>query len=145
MIVTEYQSGEIIIYDISSMPAVELDRINTGMSSVQGVKIGPNGRIWFVDQNSNGVYKVNTGDLNVGELSLDYKVFPNPTSGEITVQLKTESDAIIEIRDIQGKLIQSEIVNGQLMTFELNATPGLYFVTVSINGVKSETQRIILN
>ena len=49
MIVSEYETGDIVIYNITTMPAVELGRLSTGLSSVQGIKIGPDGRIWFVD------------------------------------------------------------------------------------------------
>src|SRR5690606_14711560 len=49
MIVSEFESGHIVIYDISVMPALELHRIETGFSSLQGIKIGPEGKIWGVD------------------------------------------------------------------------------------------------
>lgn len=144
MIVSEYQSGEIIIYDISTMPAVELERISTGLNSVQGIKIGPSGRIWFVDQNSNGVYKLETGNLNVTELALDFSIYPNPASEEINIFANIPFNGKVEVLDITGKVVHEEMISGQAVLINLNATPGIYFVNLINNNFKSETKRIII-
>ena len=144
MIVSEYQTGEIIIYDISTIPAVELDRLSTGMSSVQGIKIGPNGLIWFVDENSDGVYRIETGDLTIDEAALEFNVYPNPTTGEINVYVGNTIEGTIEVRDIQGKLITSESIAGQTASLNVNVSTGLYFVNIISNGVKSETKRLVV-
>lgn len=145
MIVSEYQTGEIIIYDITNVPAVELDRLNTGMSSVQGIKIGPNGRVWFVDQASDGVYKIETADLGIDDLTLEFNVYPNPSSGEINIFVDNAIDGIVEVRDIQGKLITDETIVGQTTSINVNVESGMYFVNIFSNGVKSETKRLIIN
>ena len=144
MIVSEYQSGEIIIYDISTMPAIELERISTGLNSVQGIKIGPSGRIWFVDQNSNGVYKLETGNLNVTELALDFSIYPNPASEEINIFANIPFNGKVEVLDITGKVVHEEMISGQAVLINLNATPGVYFVNLINNNFKSETKRIII-
>jgi hypothetical protein len=144
MIVSEHQTGEIIIYDISTMPAVELERISTGYSSVQGIKIGPNGLIWFVDQNSNGVYRINAGDLGIDELALDFEIFPNPSEGTVHVGLSESIEGVLEIRDIQGQLIQQAQVHGQSIILDLNVSSGMYFVNTVQNGVMSKSKRLII-
>jgi streptogramin lyase len=144
MIVSEHQTGEIILYDISTMPAVELERISTGYSSVQGIKVGPNGLIWFVDENSNGVYRINAGDLSIGELALDFEIFPNPTEGTVHVGLSQSIEGALEIHDIQGQLIQHVQMHGQSIALELNISSGMYFVSTIQNGVKSKSKRLII-
>lgn len=145
MIVSEYQTGEIIMYDISVMPAVELERISSGLSSVQGIKIGPDGRIWFVDQNSNGVYKIETADLSVTELETNFSVYPNPTVGEVTIFTDNSIIGIIEVRDIQGKLISQVSISGQTINFNLNTSPGVYFVSlIESKTFKTSTKRILI-
>ena len=144
MIVSEYETGEIIIYDISVMPAFELGRINTGLSSVQGIKIGPDGRIWFVDRATNGVYKIETAGLGLGEIALDYNVYPNPTTGELNIFVDAAIDGVVEVRDIQGKLIHTTNVTGQSVSMNINALAGMYFVSIINDGIKSETKRIII-
>ncbi|NRA11640.1 MAG: T9SS type A sorting domain-containing protein, partial [Crocinitomicaceae bacterium] len=144
MIVSEYTTGEVIIYDISQVPAVELERLNTGMSSVQGIKIGPDGRIWFVDGVTDGVYKVETADLGLAEHSLEFKVYPNPTSGEINIYVGNTIEGTIEIRDIQGKLIASQLISGQTASLDVSVSAGLYFVNIISDDIKSETKRLIV-
>ena len=144
MIVSEYETGEIIIYDITVMPAWEMYRINTGMSSVQGIKIGPDGRIWFVDGTTNGVYKIEVAGLGIVENTLDFNVYPNPTTGELNVLLDSAIDGVIEVRDVQGKLIHNAKVTGQTVTMNINALAGMYFVSIINDGIKSETKRIII-
>ena len=144
MIVSEHQSGEIIIYDISTLPAVEIERISTGLSSVQGVKVGPGGLIWFVDQNSNGVYKINAGELGVTELTMDVSIYPNPTSGELNVFLSNSIDGLVEVRDLQGKLINTTPISGQGVSMHIDVQAGMYLVTILNNGMRSETQRVII-
>ena len=144
MIVSEYQAGEVIIYDISTVPAIEVERISTGLSSVQGVKVGPGGLIWFVDQNSNGVYKISAGELGVTELTMDVSIYPNPTSGELNIFLSNSIDGLVEIRDLQGKLINTTPIIGQGVSMDLDVQSGMYLVTILNNGMRSETQRVII-
>ncbi|MDX2362320.1 MAG: T9SS type A sorting domain-containing protein [Crocinitomicaceae bacterium] len=144
MIVSEFQSGEIIIYDISTMPAVELERISTGFTSVQGIKIGPNGLIWFVDQDSDGVYKINAGDLGVDELTAEFQVYPNPSTGVINVVLSSGVEGMVEIRDIQGKLVQLTSLTGQSSMINLDVLSGIYFIQLVQDDRHSEPQRIVI-
>ncbi|MFT5780606.1 MAG: hypothetical protein ACI837_003569 [Crocinitomicaceae bacterium] len=146
MIVSEHESGEIIIYDISTMPAIELDRISTGYSSVQGITIGPKGYIWFVDEDSRGVYRAEVANLGVNDLTItaNFDVFPNPSSGDIKIYAKNSIDAIVEVRDLQGKLVSAEAISGQTLTMNLNVRPGMYFVTLIVDEYNSMTQRLVI-
>ncbi|MBL4734786.1 MAG: T9SS type A sorting domain-containing protein [Flavobacteriales bacterium] len=63
MIVTDHSSGDIIIYDISSMPAVEIKRIVTGEPGIMGTVIGPEGRIWYVNYQMNKLVKIEPSSI----------------------------------------------------------------------------------
>ena len=95
MIVSDYETGEVIIYDISNLPATELHRINTGATGIMGIKIGPEGKIWYVDYDENKVFKIDGDGLEwvepvpLGLKSIDYasfKLFPNPTQNDFTIE-----------------------------------------------------------
>jgi hypothetical protein len=144
MIVSEYQTGEIIIYDISQIPAVELDRINTGLNSLQGIKIGPSGRIWFVDQNTDGVYKIEAAGLGLDENQIEALMAPNPTSGELTVLLNSDVTGTIEVRNLQGQLVSTEEISGNEKTIQIDAGSGMYFVSVIANGYSVITEKVIV-
>mgnify|MGYP006133690261 CR=1 FL=1 len=69
LVVGDYASGHIIIYDISTTPAYELGRIDTGHeNNIMGIKIDHNQKIWYVNYNNNNVvridYNIIHGDIN---------------------------------------------------------------------------------
>lgn len=144
MIVSEFTSGDIIIYDITTLPAVELERIATGKSSVQGIKIGPDGRIWFVDQNTNGVYRIETATLGITELLSDYSIYPNPTDNVITLQFNTFVQGEMVLSDINGKELNVYPVNSNAVHLSLDYSPGVYFVSIKSDGNSFETKRIVI-
>lgn len=145
MIVSEHQSGEIILYDISSVPAVELERINTGMSSVQGIKIGPDGKIWFVDEDTDGVYRVNSPGVGLDENTISFEVYPNPSNGEVHVVSDQLQNGTIEVRDVHGKLITSTPVQNAHTTLSLNVLSGMYFVRIVQDDFKSDVKRLVIH
>ena len=144
MIVSEYESGDIVIYDISSLPAVELHRINTGLSSVQGIKIGPDGRIWFVDYTTNAVYRVEGPNVGIKEETKAFNLYPNPTTGNVTISSSEFLNAKIEIIDIQGRVAFNGLMNGYSETLDLNVKAGVYFVRLILEDGSMTTQKLII-
>ena len=68
LLVSDFANGDIIVYDITQDPVVELGRIETGLNNeIMGLKISPEGTIWYVCSNANELYQITTmlmGDLN---------------------------------------------------------------------------------
>jgi hypothetical protein len=54
--VSDFETGEIIAYDINN--GWELGRIATGFPGIMGIKIGPEGKLWFVSSKTNEVYRI---------------------------------------------------------------------------------------
>ena len=80
----------------------------------------------------------------MAEHSLEFKVYPNPTSGEINIYVGNTIEGTIEIRDIQGKLIASQLISGQTASLDVSVSAGLYFVNIISDDIKSETKRLIV-
>lgn len=59
LIIGNYSNGDIRIYDITGVNPVYLGTIATGQSGMEGVKIGPDGKIWFVNNTQNTVVRIN--------------------------------------------------------------------------------------
>jgi len=141
MILTDYDSGEILIYDISSLPAQLMHTIPTGLSSLQGVKIGPDGRIYFVDYDTDRVYAVDITSVSVSEELSTFNVYPNPTQGIVNIH-STDDSMIqsIEAYDILGHLVYQNVVNNSRAQLDLSAlNAGVYQLLVRTNkGVKTE-------
>ena len=144
MIVSEYESGDIIIYDISTIPAVEIERISTGMSSVQGVKIGPDGRIWFVDSGTNGVYRIDSGEVGIEENDVDFAIFPNPSQGYFTLTSNITIKGDLNIMDVQGRIVYKDIINGVTKDIDLNLNAGIYFVSILSEKGITKAEKIII-
>lgn len=146
LIVSENNSGEIIIYDISSMPALELGRIQTGFNSVQGIKIGPDGNIWFVDQNTNGVYRADISSL--ANISIEeapvFNIYPNPSNGTFNIRSNDAIGSNIEIKNMLGQTIITKNINSSIIEFELNVAPGIYFASIIKEGKKVSSKKIII-
>lgn len=145
MIVSDYETSDIIIYDISSMPAVEMGRINTGALGIMGVKIGPEGRIWYVDYDGNKLYRVDSQGVGVDEVSnISSGVYPNPNNGsDLTISVSTWDNAQYEIFDIAGKTVQTGSLSNSINRVSTNLNSGMYVVRVRTEGVRQDHRLIV--
>lgn len=76
-----------------------------------------------------------------------FKIYPNPTTGSFTLELKGDAPVnkiTVEIYGMRGDKVLTEVMNGvRKHEFSLaNRSTGLYFIRV-ISGNKSETVKII--
>ena len=82
--------------------------------------------------------------MGITELSLEVAIYPNPSSGSMNVILNEAIDGVIEVRDVQGRLIQSTIVTGQTTQIELDVESGTYFIQITKDGLKSKTKSVVI-
>jgi len=81
----------------------------------------------------------------------DFRVFPNPTSGEVTVDLTAYPDGAIrlELYDVQGRVLQAlEIHTSETMIGRLDLAAyqdGIYLIRVQSAGMPAATKRIALH
>ena len=72
LLISDYANGDIIIYDISQDPVVELGRIETGFSNeIMGLKVSPEGDIWYVCSNANELYQITVSVIMLGDVNGD--------------------------------------------------------------------------
>ena len=153
MLVSEHATGEIIIYDISTVPAVELKRLQTGRTGLMGIKIGPDGLIWFVDQDDDELVKVNitnTVAIPDQDLQNSFSVFPNPSNGIIHINLETQFQNInmtaIVINQL-GEIIYSQSgITGSQMQIDISRYPaGTYTLELETNSGFASKMIIVMN
>jgi DNA-binding beta-propeller fold protein YncE len=113
LLVSDYSTGEIIVYDISQENNIqEIKRLQTNMiNEVMGIKVGPDGSIWYVCTNSNKLYQMlppMNGDLN-GDNSITLADFmmilahivnSNSLSQDFYYLADVNSDSNIDIFDL---------------------------------------------
>ncbi len=140
MIVTDHSNGDIIIYDISSIPAVELGRISTGDQGIQGIVIGPNGNMWYANSTEDEIVKIEPAPASVEESDFELLVYPNPASEMLTIKL-TKGDlagASCAVYDLSGKLVYSQMAQGKSETIDISQMAnGMYQLSIEINGKRS--------
>lgn len=62
---------------------------------------------------------------------LEFDIFPNPSAGDITVQLANNSNpVIVEVRDMTGRLIHSEVTQLATTQIQLNVPTGMYQMVI---------------
>jgi hypothetical protein len=148
MLVTDYETSDIIIYDISTMPAVELGRINTGATGIMGVKIGPEGRIWYVDYDANKLYRVEGLGVGIEEMAtLEASLYPNPSNGSSVIVSSPELGNIdLDILDMTGRVVQTTRF-AQRTELNLDLNNGIYLVRLrhSESNMTSEHRLVITN
>ncbi|MFH0867307.1 MAG: T9SS type A sorting domain-containing protein [Bacteroidota bacterium] len=123
----------------------------------------PDGNSWasYINTNVNGgdpaVYKVDTGSYiiiyvgppysGISETSLPgFTLYPNPTSGKISVATTENGSNTIEISNVFGKNIFSAPVFNQQLSNEIDLTgfpSGIYLVKIYV-GRKIYTEKIVL-
>jgi Leucine-rich repeat (LRR) protein len=89
--------------------------------------------------------QITTGIANNKKLA--FKLFPNPATSIITVELPFEGNGKWYLMDISGKSIQQNTIENNLRTFDINVndvSSGTYLLTLEINGIISTSKVAIL-
>ena len=145
----EYTSGEIIVYDIENN-FDELGRIATGETGLTGIKIGPDGSIWYTNRVQNTLTRLTPGEISATEeqtWSADVDVLPNPTTGILRIGLPPFADQTItkiQINDVTGKTVMAFDRVNDTETLNISTLPnGLYILTV-FNDRFAVSKKIVL-
>lgn len=70
LIVSDYTNGNITIYNTTTTPLTKLGTIATGQAGIMGVKVGPDGKIWFVNYTTNTVVKMNPANPSADDAGI---------------------------------------------------------------------------
>jgi hypothetical protein len=105
---------------------------------------------------SNNLYLDNIGvsnyatSLSTNDGTVNLSVFPNPNSGNFTVQAYGIEDADVQITDVTGKIVNAKAVkvNGaNKVDFNLYTTlpSGVYFANILSKGSRIATQKFVVS
>ena len=132
MLVSDYATGEIFIYDISSMPATRLGTISTSAAGIMGIKIGPEGRIWYADYDGNKVVQLNIATLSINDAkAIDFSVYPNPSSnGNFNIRFSANQNVEVSVLNMFGQTVHSQNSEGANMEINTNLKAGSYIVQI---------------
>ena len=79
-------------------------------------------------------------------LSSTVKLYPNPTQGDLNIDLSTPQQHVnIQLFDVTGRLINSYTnLSGKHFSLEMAETPGLYYLKIRTE-TGSISQKVILS
>lgn len=100
-----------------------------------------------VDVDSTNFTVIMSTDIKEINTESSFSLFPNPSNGEINVELNVQlTNASLKVFDITGKLISSYKLESK-MVFSLNSNllPGIYFIAVSDENGFLENRKLIIN
>jgi hypothetical protein len=138
LVVTDHSNGDIVFYDVNTIPAMEIGRIQTNEPGIMGTVIGPNGKLWYANATLNKVVKIEPSTVIIAAIEESQfvlsgnRIYPNPVSNTLHF---TKKATFVAVFDINGKLVLSG--NNNINTIDVNMlNEGVYFIDV--DGVKSK-------
>lgn len=83
-------------------------------------------------------------DKNSLGLETEVHIYPNPTEGRITLSTVSELYPVeLNLKDIQGRLINSKVFTSPQVNFEINGPSGIYFLELKYNDGRIVSKKII--
>jgi len=135
MIVSDYTTGQIFVYDISGASGTLLNTIETGTPGIMGIKIGPDGKIWYVNAITNEVVRldfIDAAGIDESSNRLTISIYPNPANGNVLNLISKIGGAYqVTILSATGQVLSTELMNQSNSTVDIaNLVSGHYFIQV---------------
>lgn len=110
LLVSDHATGDIVIYDKSGTTVEELGRINTGTAGIMGIKVGPDGRIWYVNATTHALVRVEPAlGTSVADTPTanTLRIHPNPAADRVFLSLmdgQLPATTAVEVMDGTGRI-----------------------------------------
>lgn len=151
LVVTDNGTSEIIIYNITNNFS-EVGRLKVSYTSspnLMGIKVGPDGKLYFADKINKKVYMIENSAVlplaieDVKDAGAIASIFPNPLTNELSIRLKDIGDAEISISNLLGEAVYKGTLTNSNSVIDLSAIKsGIYFLQIESGG-KRTLQKII--
>lgn len=74
--------------------------------------------------------------LPTNNLNSTYKIYPNPTAGQVTIEFNEIPESTLLIRDMNGRLINEKVILSRRTQFDLSGfAKGVYYISLKDNSV----------
>ncbi|MCB0820830.1 MAG: T9SS type A sorting domain-containing protein, partial [Bacteroidetes bacterium] len=131
LLVSDYATGKIHVFDISALPAQELFQIQTPAEGIMGIVIDPEGRIVYADHDNSEIVMVSPGALSLNNVSDNLLVYPNPAHNYVKLTGNISSSDQVTLLDISGRVISQFSLSAEGLIVVSSLSPGMYFFRVS--------------
>ena len=150
LLVGDYANGNILVYDMDNNFEFK-GIIPTDLPGLTGIKVGPDGNIWYTNRLLNQLnYLVPGESVSVNEIvSSELKISPNPTSGEFTLNLgknaHTSASFVMTIMDSQGKEIMRQKFSGEENTYNVSAFDAGIYIVLLQSDTEYVSQKLVIS
>ena len=148
LIVTDNGNEEIVIYDLADFS--EIGRITLPYSNpdLMGVKVGPDGKIYFVDYTSKSVYRIENDQafpLSTAEISndIELRISPNPARNSISI-ISSEIPNNIDVKDMNGRVLMALSPNSLSNVLDISELRAGIYIVQSIFNKVTLVQKIVV-
>lgn len=108
LLVGDYATGDIIVFDVENN-FEEMGRIPTNEVGLTGIKVGPDGNIWYTNRLRNTLSVAAEGSpTGTTSLAPEAEIFiaPNPAKDQVYIDFPTLLDEVsVEVFDLAGKRV----------------------------------------
>ena len=150
MIITDHANGDIVFYDISTIPAVEIGKIQTNEPGIMGIVLGPDGKIWYANHALNKVVMIEPNNiiLNLGNNNLENKDFfyPNPAIDFINIENLSNKNGRSKLtitNSIGSIILEKQIKNNSTVDIS-GLVPGIYLLNAIDSNQRSYTKKLLI-
>ncbi|RYD57674.1 MAG: T9SS type A sorting domain-containing protein [Sphingobacteriales bacterium] len=152
LLVSDVTTGDIMIYNTTSMPAQLVGTIHTGGPGVMGVRIDNDNKIWYVNNTTKKVYRIDNPKVAaVHDMppakTVSFSIYPNPASTVLNISIadvNVSSKADIAIFDMTGRRMFTATADQPITSVNTQAwAKGIYNVVLTTNGSSVSSQVVI--
>jgi hypothetical protein len=151
MLVSNYATGDINLYDISGAYPVLLGIIPTEGAGIMGIKVGPDGKIWYVNSITDQILRMSPGAVSVLEKAAPvvFSIYPNPSNDFFQVSYTNSLDISalqISVFDISGRMLLTVPMNNthRMRIDASQLAAGVYMVEISGQGGVQMSERLMI-
>ncbi|MCB0662001.1 MAG: choice-of-anchor J domain-containing protein [Saprospiraceae bacterium] len=147
LLVGDYATGDIVVYDVENNFA-EMGRIPTNETGLTGLKVGPDGNIWYTNRLRNTLSVAAAGSpVATNDLEVDntVRISPNPATNTLFIDTQNAGEQLdLEMFDLAGKRVLSfrGVENHQGINIS-SLSEGVYLLKMKGNFGNS-TQKVVI-
>lgn len=148
LIVSDNGTGNILIYNVTTVPAILVGTLITGGPGVMGVRVDNNNKIWYVNNTTKKFMKIeNPNIVGIAENMVsnrDYSIYPNPATDVLNIRLNDNKVTDIRIYSMSGQQVfHNESSKGFLSVNTSQWAKGVYTVLLSNEAAKGMSKVVI--
>ncbi|UTW63081.1 T9SS type A sorting domain-containing protein [bacterium SCSIO 12741] len=152
LLVSDHGKGEILVYDITKSGFPLLGKITVPNKYIMGIRIGPDGRIWYVDKLNKEFVRMDhnqfayTGIQENAE-QVEFKIYPAPMQDFLNIEADQSLENLtVTVAHINGQTVLEknlEVLDYRQTLDVSTLESGLFVITISQENTVISRSKII--